>query len=563
MKNPQAEHIFGDPPENRQVNEQIEKGSRTLKSIFDGIDDVIYVADPETYELLSVNAAFKNTWGEDVVGKKCFRVLQGRESPCPFCTNHIIFGEYLGRTYLWEFQNQVDRRWYRCADKVIHWLDGRMVRFELASDITAMKNTELELSRSKRELEIRNRIAEVFLTIADEEIYVRVLDIILEALDSKYGVFGYLDEAGDLIVPTMSRHIWSECQVSDKTIVFPRAKWSDTIWPSAIRQKRILHSNERSKLTPQGHIKVERNIAVPIIHREQVIGLFQVANKAVDYDADDLQLAQTIANAIAPILDARLKFGREEKRRKEAEQQLKRHAIALQRSNKELEQFAYVASHDLQEPLRMVASYTQLLGERYRGKLDDKADKYINYAVDGARRMQALINDLLAFSRVNTRGKEFIATDCAKVVNNVLQMLSKTIEENDAQIVVEDLPTVTVDRSQLTQVFQNLIGNAVKFRGTAQPRVKISARIDEADWEFCVADNGIGIDPKFHERIFVAFQRLHQRNEYPGNGIGLAIVKKIVERHDGNIRIESTPGTGTRFYFTIPKLSTHRSSDNE
>lgn len=246
----------------------------------------------------------------------------------------------------------------------------------------------------------------------------------------------------------------------------------------------------------------------------------------------------------------------EQKRRLELEkktaQVLSEKAEELAHSNKELEQFAYVASHDLQEPLRMVASYTQLLAERYAGKLDDRADKYIGYAVAGAVRMQTLINDLLALSRVNTRGKPFEETNCTDLMSETIQNLDRAIEESGADIVVGDLPTVMADRTQLGQVFQNLIANAVKFKSDSRPVVEVTAQQNGGNWEFCVADNGIGIDPQFHERVFVIFQRLHERDKYAGNGIGLAICKKIIERHGGHIWIESEIGAGTRFRFVIP-----------
>ena len=238
--------------------------------------------------------------------------------------------------------------------------------------------------------------------------------------------------------------------------------------------------------------------------------------------------------------------------RKRAEETLQQLNESLVRSNQELEQFAYVASHDLQEPLRMVASYTQLLAQRYEGKLDAKADKYIGYAVDGAKRMQGLINDLLAFSRVGTRGQEPVPCDGNEVVAEVLQDLEKVIEETGAEIVVGDVPAVMADRTQLRQVFQNLIGNAIKFSGDKAPRVEVTATRENGRCEICVADNGIGIDPQFHDRIFIIFQRLHERGKYPGSGLGLAIVKKIVERHGGEVQLESTPGQGSRFRFTLP-----------
>lgn len=353
---------------------------KRLLSIMDGIDDVIYVADPDTYEVLHANEATRANWGNDIIGRKCYEALQQRDIPCPFCTNHLILGEYFGRSYVWEFQNEVNKRWYRCSDKAIQWVDGRNVRFEIAADITELKTLEDQLKIKNEELEL---------------------------------------------------------------------------------------------------------------------------------------------------------------------------------SNKELEQFAYVASHDLQEPLRMVASYTELLEEKYRGKLDAKADKYIGYAVDGAKRMQQLINDLLLISRVNTRGKPFEPVDLGQVVTIAIQFLRKNIDDKQARIQVDELPVVMGDDVQLLQLFQNLIGNAIKFHSTQKPVVKISARREHSEWIVSIQDNGIGIDPQFFDRIFIIFQRLHQREAHPGTGIGLAISKKIVERHGGRIWVESQPEKGSTFCFSIKETSIH------
>jgi PAS domain S-box-containing protein len=235
-----------------------------------------------------------------------------------------------------------------------------------------------------------------------------------------------------------------------------------------------------------------------------------------------------------------------------AEAALRSEKDELARSNAELEQFAYVASHDLQEPLRMVSSYTQLLARRYVGRLDADADEFIGYAVDGAQRMQQLITDLLAFSRVGTRGKELVPMESQAAYEEALGNLAVSIEESGAVLSADPLPAVRGDHQQLVQLFQNLIGNAVKFCQGEAPRVHVSAREEGAEWIFSVADNGIGMDPQYFERIFIIFQRLQGRHEFPGTGIGLALCKKIVSRHHGRIWVESTPGEGSTFYFTIP-----------
>jgi len=238
--------------------------------------------------------------------------------------------------------------------------------------------------------------------------------------------------------------------------------------------------------------------------------------------------------------------------RRIAEGQLARKVEELARSNADLEQFAYVASHDLQEPLRMVTAYTQLLRERYRGRLDENADKYITYASEGALRMQTLIQDLLAFSRVGQRGSVRRRTDCDAAMAEVIMSMDTAIRESLAVVTYAALPVVWSDRSQITQLFQNLIGNAIKFRGEEAPVISVQAEKSGEQWLFSVRDNGIGIAPENTENVFVVFHRLHTRTEYPGNGIGLAICKKIVERWGGEIWVESVAGHGSTFKFTLP-----------
>jgi light-regulated signal transduction histidine kinase (bacteriophytochrome) len=238
--------------------------------------------------------------------------------------------------------------------------------------------------------------------------------------------------------------------------------------------------------------------------------------------------------------------------RKQTEDALKRSAADLARSNAELEQFAYVASHDLQEPLRAVSGCVQLLQQRYQSQLDARADELITHAVDGSSRMQALIRDLLAYARVSTRGRDLEPIDSETVLKEALSNLATIIQESGAVVTHGALPTVAADPTQLLQVFQNLIGNAIKYRGERPPEVHIDVEHCTGEWQFTMRDNGIGIDPQYFERIFGIFQRLHTRREYPGTGIGLALCKKIIERHGGRIWVASQPEAGSTFCFTIP-----------
>ncbi len=266
-----------------------------------------------------------------------------------------------------------------------------------------------------------------------------------------------------------------------------------------------------------------------------------------------------ISHACQPVFDGAGKWlgrrssNRDITERKSMEYEIVQASEKLKQSNSELEQFAYVASHDLQEPLRMVASYVQLIERRYKGKLDADADEFIGYAVDGANRMRGLIDDLLTYSRVGRLGKPFEPTNLESTLDIVLLNLKASISDNEAVVTHDKLPTIVADGGQLVQLFQNLIGNAIKFHGEEAPRVHVSVQIKETEYLFSVRDNGIGIAPEYNDRLFKIFQRLHTREEYPGSGIGLAVCKKIVERHGGRIWIESQLGKGSTIYFTLSK----------
>lgn len=289
------------------------------------------------------------------------------------------------------------------------------------------------------------------------------------------------------------------------------------------------------------------------------------AVECIKQGATDYVLKDSLARLPVSIRRA-LKEKQLRTERRKAEQELGDKVEELARSNRDLEQFAYVASHDLQEPLRMVAAYTQLLAERYRGKLDEQGKKYVNYAVEGATRMQTLIQDLLAFSRAGSQSMELQSTDCNSVIQRALKNLQGSVQDSHAIVNYEDLPQVPADPRQLEHVFQNLIGNAIKFRGAEPPVIEIAAEKRGNSWLVTVSDNGIGIAPEHAAEVFVIFQRLHTREDYAGNGIGLAICKKIVERHGGRIWVESQEGKGAAFRFTLPvtaKEPTRHTSEPE
>ncbi len=291
-------------------------------------------------------------------------------------------------------------------------------------------------------------------------------------------------------------------------------------------------------------LQVRAKLVVPILTQADLWGLL-IAHQCAgprQWTDFETELLQQLANQMAIALTQAQLLEQERLQRQE-----------LMRSNEELQQFAYVASHDLQEPLRMVTSYLQILERRYQGKLDSDADDFIQYAVDGATRMRSLINDLLAYSRIGTRGQAFELTNCNDVVGQAIANLKVAIAESEAIVTYDNLPQVQADPAQLTRLFQNLISNAIKFRSEAPIQIQIKASQREDGWLFSVQDNGIGLDPQYAERIFVIFQRLNNRISYAGTGIGLAICKKIVERHGGSIWVQSQPHKGATFYFTIPE----------
>jgi chemotaxis family two-component system sensor kinase Cph1 len=446
---------------------------------------------------------------------------------------------------------------------LIHELEVHQVELELQNEELRRTQRELELSRD-RYLDLYDFAPVGYFTVSETR-------LILEANLTAATMLGV--KRGRLIKQPLTRFIGEEDQ---DVYYLHRKQLFETREPQVCELRMVRKDGSRFWARIEATVALDSKGRAVCRATMSDITAWVRAEEALKQTMAELEASRTAAlNMMADANEARRMaegankdLKREIVERVRAEEKLKQNMADLERSNKELEQFAYVASHDLQEPLRMVSSYTQLLARRYQGQLDADADDFIAYAVDGANRMQRLINDLLAYSRVGTRGKPFEPTDCNSVLGQARVNLSAAIEESSALVTNDELPTVMADEAQLVQLFQNLIGNAIKFRSEKPPYVHVSAqRIKDSEipnpksevrnpksesWVFSVRDNGIGIDPQYHERIFVIFQRLHKKEEYPGTGVGLAICKRIVERHGGKIWVESGPGEGSTFYFTIP-----------
>jgi signal transduction histidine kinase/CheY-like chemotaxis protein len=397
-----------------------------------------------------------------------------------------------------------------------------------------------EHKRLQDVMKLRLDLMEYAGTHSLEELLQKTLDEIGALTNSPIGFYHFVEPDQK----TLSLQAWSTRTVKEFCIAKGKGMHYGIdkagVWVDCVHERRpVIHNDYISlphrKGLPEGHAAVIRELVVPIIHKDNVVAILGIGNKPIDYTEKDVELVSFIADVAWDIT-----------KRKQAEDE-------LTRSNKDLKEFAYVVSHDLREPLQVIKGFLRLFEKRYKGKLDEKADQLIRFTIDGAERMQELIKDLLEYSKVGTKGKELKPTDCSLILNMAISNLKVAIEESGAVITQDTLPTVTADAAQLVRLFQNLIGNAIKFRSAEAPRIHISTERKEDEWLFSVRDNGIGIDPEFADRIFAVFQRLHSSGKYPGTGIGLAVCKKVVEHHGGRIWVESEPGKGATFYFTIPE----------
>ncbi len=516
---------------------ETERARERLARILDSITDPFSVLDRDL-KIVHVNDAGARVVGKtpgELIGKRALDLAPDSRETAFYRAYQRVLAT--GKPMTIEEHFAPRDRWYEAS--VYPLEDGVAI---YTRDVTLRKRAIELTSRLARHSTLR---AEVSSALADERdirrMLVRCCEALVDQIDVAFARVWTLDETGTKLVLQASAGTYTHIDGGHAVVPVGKFKIGRI---AATRTPHLTNDVAHDKqVGDPAWARRERMVAFagyPMLVDGKLVGVLAMFSRA-QIPEDTMAALNAVADLVAQGVV-----------RRRAEQELEQRLADLARSNAELEQFAYVASHDLQEPLRMVASYNQLLARRYKGKLGEDADEFIGYTVEGVTRMQRLINDLLAYSRVGTRGaaREPVALD--QVMADVRANLEASIAEHGASVIVDPLPVVDGDEGQLLQLMQNLVGNAIKFHGDAPPVVRVTAKTDGAMCQLAVRDNGIGIDPQYFERIFVIFQRLNPREQYPGTGIGLAISKKIVERHGGRIWVESAPGQGATVYATLP-----------
>jgi len=543
-----------DMTERKNIQKELQLERDNLINILGSMEDGVYIVD-KNYDIEYVNPILTQEFGQ-YEGKKCYKFFHDRNESCPWCKIQEVLK---GKTVRWEWYSPKNQKTYDLIDTPLINIDGSVSKLEIFRDITERKEASDNIYKTNRAYQMLSECNLLLVNVKTEsELLEKLCKIVVEVGGYRLAWIGLADNNEQKTISPVAQAGFEDGYLESLNVTWADTERGRGPTGTAIRTgkacvaKNIL-TDPKFKLWREQAIKrgYVSSIALPLIIENVVIGslnIYSAETKAFDIDEDEvlLKLTENLAYSIEKL--------RSYTKRKIVEDQLKLTMEDLKRSNTELEQFAYIASHDLQEPLRMISSFVQLLAKRYKDRLDEDADDFINFIVDGAKRMQIMINDLLTYSQIGRIDKGFRSTDTNIVLTNVLEMLGIPIEDTNATITHDSLPTILANERGLSQMFQNLISNAIKFHKEEEPPVvHISAKLQKNQWIFSIRDNGIGIDSQNFDRIFIIFQRLHTKDEYGGTGLGLAICKKIIERHNGKIWVESEVRKGSTFYFSIPK----------
>ncbi len=545
--------------ERRQAEEALEIERRQVISMFDSIDEPVYVSDPNTYELLYVNRAFQKHWGNPV-GQKCYRVLQGEDSPCSFCTNRLIFGENVGRSHVWELQNRKTGRWFRCMDKAIRWPDGRIVRYEMAIDIQDRKLAEQQILRQSALLEAINAVFQETLTCQTEQDVARVCLAKAEELTgSKFGFIGEINRNDRFDTLALSSPGWEACHL-DRSAAATVIKDMVIrgIWGTVLKQQRSRIINDPDSCphrvgVPEGHPPIRAFLGVPLRDGGKVVGMIALANKEAGYGQADLEQIETLSVAFMEALN-----------RKRAQSALQEARKAAEDASKAKSEFLANMSHEIRTPMTAILGFADLLLEH--GRLDAAPPERIDAAKtikSNGEHLLSLINDILDLSKIEA-GKmtvEHIACSPCGIIAEVTSLMNVRAEAKGVPLTVEyagPIPaTIQSDPVRLRQILVNLTANAIKF--TEVGRVSLVTRwVDDGRaprMEFDVVDTGIGMTPEQLPRVFQPFDQADTSTtrRFGGTGLGLAISKRLAQMLGGDVVVvETRRGAGTRVRLTVP-----------
>ncbi|WP_313693260.1 PAS domain S-box protein [Halorarum halobium] len=526
-----------------------EEALTQYETVFETIEDGVYVLDPE-FRFVEVNDAYAELAGrsrDELVGEPCSITIDDEVSErAGELVDEMVRGERDRATLEGDVVTPAGERVpAECKFTALLSETGENLgSVGVVRDLTDRKAYERSLeTRARQQRAVADLGQRALESQSPAELFEDAVETVAEALGTEYAAVLERRAAADELL-VRSGVGWRDWVVGEATVdagVETQAGYTLES-PTPVVVEDLATEPRFDGSTLLGDHDVSAGITATIGGHEGPWGVLATHDvDAAEFTAEDASFVRSVANVLTTAIE-----------RARYEERLNETVAELRESNERLEQFAYIASHDLQEPLRMISNYLQLLEGRYRDELDDDAREFIDFAVDGAERMKEMIDGLLAYSRVETAAEPFEPVDSEAVVGTVREDLRLRIEETDAELAVGDLPTVVADANQLEQVFRNLVSNALKYRGGEPPRVEIDARRGDGEWVFRVADDGIGIEPEYAERVFEVFRRLHTRDEYPGTGIGLALCEKIVGRHGGRIWVESEPGAGASFFFTVP-----------